>query len=201
MRSEIAFSLRPLFNTAKYMKLVLPSDWARVVYKFNFTVVETGKFFLFTNIVYQNCGFWWADENKDVFWERACRIVLGICTLSLETCFPISNKATVTRAFEISDCIWTDCFFVTIMIRGWTEQKMNLRFFTKFNQNTVRWFQENFRRVLGVLATWWCLVNFWKSRKPWKIIKKIVRPHQVTSTPETLRKLTWNLLTVFRLNF
>ena len=46
--------------------------------------------------------------------------------------------------------------------------KRNLRFLSKFNHNTVRWFQASFRRVLGVLVTWWRLVNFAKSKKKTK---------------------------------
>ena len=34
-----------------------------------------------------------------------------------------------------------------------------------------------------------------------KITKKLVRHHQVTSSPKTLQKLAWNHLTVFLLNF
>ena len=41
-------------------------------------------------------------------------------------------------------------------------------------------------------------LDFWKSKpKPLKSRKKIIKHHNVTSTPETLRKLAWNHLTVF----
>ena len=40
-----------------------------------------------------------------------------------------------------------------------------------------------------------------KSGKSEKSQKKIIKRHQVTSTPETNRKLAWNQLTVFSLNF
>ena len=38
--------------------------------------------------------------------------------------------------------------------------KRNLGFFSNFNQNTVRCFQAIYRRVLGVLVTWWCFMIF-----------------------------------------
>ena len=44
-------------------------------------------------------------------------------------------------------------------------------------------------------------MNFTKSEKLQKITKKIIKHHHVTSTPKTLRKLSWNHLTVFWLNF
>ena len=90
----------------------------------------------------------------------------------------------------------------TFIIKAWTVQKRNLWFFSKFNQNIVRWFQASFQRVLGVLVAWWCLVNFLKSQKKTrKIMKRFVKYHQVTSTPETLLKLAWNHLTTLWLNF
>ena len=64
-----------------------------------------------------------------------------------------------------------------------------------FSQNVIKIpsgdfkFTSSFRRVLGVVS--FCLVSFWK----------FVKHHQVTSTPKTLRKLAWNHLTVFWLNF
>ena len=50
--------------------------------------------------------------------------------------------------------------------RTCTVPKRSLRLSWKHNQNTVGWFQSSFRRVLGVLMAWWCLVNFWKAKKP-----------------------------------
>ena len=53
-----------------------------------------------------------------------------------------------------------------------------------------------------MLVTWRCLMNFLKSQKdPEKSQKKIVKHHQVTSTPKTHQKLAWNNLTLFWLNF
>ena len=46
---------------------------------------------------------------------------------------------------------------------GPCKTKRNLRFFSKFNHNTVRWFQASSQRVLGLLVTWRCLVSFGKS--------------------------------------
>ena len=40
------------------------------------------------------------------------------------------------------------------------ETRINLRFFSKVSQNTVRRFQASFQRVLGLLVTWWCFTNF-----------------------------------------
>ena len=48
----------------------------------------------------------------------------------------------------------------SIITRAWTVQNKNLRFLSKLNHNTVRWFQASFRRVLGVLVTWWCFMIF-----------------------------------------
>ena len=42
---------------------------------------------------------------------------------------------------------------------------------------------------------------FFKYERYPKHTKKIIKHHQVTSTPKALRKLTWNHLTVFWLNF
>ena len=84
---------------------------------------------------------------------------------------------------------------------AWTLEKRNLRFFSKFNHDTVSWFEASFRIVLGMLVTWWCLVNFGKLENPRKITKKIIKHLQVTSTPKTLRKLAWSHLTVLWLNF
>ena len=84
-----------------------------------------------------------------------------------------------------------------IMTRTWNVQKRNLRLFSKFNQNTVRWFQVSFRRFLGVLVTWWCFMIFLVIFRVFSALKN----HQVISTPKTLRKLAWNHLTVFWLNF
>ena len=78
---------------------------------------------------------------------------------------------------------------------------MNLRFFSKFNQNTVRWFQASFRRVLGVLVTWWCFVIFSDFSGVFSDFQKFTKHHQVTRTPKTLRKFVWNHLTVLWLNF
>ena len=46
----------------------------------------------------------------------------------------------------------------------------------------------NFRRVSGVLVTWRCFIIF-------LVIFWLSEIHQVTSTPQTLRKLAWNHLT------
>ena len=91
----------------------------------------------------------------------------------------------------------------SVISKGWTVEKRNLRFYSKINQNTVGWFQASFRRVIVMLVTRWCSVSFskWKKKIPRKITKKIVKHHQVTSTPKTLRKIAWNHLAVFRLNF
>ena len=62
-------------------------------------------------------------------------------------------------------------------------------------------FQASFRRVSGELVTCSCFMIFQKSVKTLKITKKFVKHHQVTSTPETLRKLAWNHLMVSWLNF
>ena len=44
--------------------------------------------------------------------------------------------------------------------KGFDRRKRDLRFLSKYNQNTVRWFQASFPRVLGVLMTWWCFTIF-----------------------------------------
>ena len=44
-----------------------------------------------------------------------------------------------------------------VVFRTWTVEKKEPSVLSKFNQNTVRWFQASFRRVLGVLGvTWRC---------------------------------------------
>ena len=78
---------------------------------------------------------------------------------------------------------------------------INLRFFSKFNQNTVGWFQAILQRVLGVLMTWWCFMNFLWFSGVFFDFQKFTKHHQVTSTSKTLRKLAWNHPTVFWLNF
>ena len=107
----------------------------------------------------------------------------------------IQRSSTVLHK-ESSLCLWLG------HNKGLDRTKKNLRFLSKFNQNTVRCFQASFQRVTGVLVTWWCLVNFWKSRKhPKQSQKKFVKHKQIRSTHETFWKFTWNHLTVFWLNF
>ena len=57
---------------------------------------------------------------------------------------------------EVSDNWIMAVFSLQLLIsRAWTVQnKKNFRFFSKFNQNTVRLFQVNFRRALGVVVAW-----------------------------------------------
>ena len=71
----------------------------------------------------------------------------------------------------------------------------------KNNQNTVRWFQASFRRVMGALVIWWCLMTFWVIFGVFFDFQKFTKHHRVTSTPKILRKLAWNLLAVFWLYF
>ena len=76
----------------------------------------------------------------------------------------ISSILTLIRPGK--DDIGTDRDVSTVQLGVGPYKKRNLGFFWKFNQNTVNWFQASFRGVLGVLVTWWCLVNFGKSGKP-----------------------------------
>ena len=74
--------------------------------------------------------------------------------------------------------IWTSLLGLTTiynLLYKTIFSKRNLRFLSKFNQNTVRWFWASFRRVLGVPVTWWCLMNFWRSKKPRKMTKKSLK--------------------------
>ena len=78
---------------------------------------------------------------------------------------------------------------------------MNLRIFSNFNQNTTRWFQASFQRVLGVLMTWWCLVIFESlKKKTLKNYKKLWNTPK-TQAPQNLRKPASNHSTVFWPNF
>ena len=70
--------------------------------------------------------------------------------------YPFFVDSVVFRAAK--NLYYVKWFLVSIMNRT-VEKKRTLDFSSKFNQNTVGWFQASFRRVLGVLVTWWCMVN------------------------------------------
>ena len=59
-------------------------------------------------------------------------------------------------------------FFIWLSLElGPGKTKRNLRGLSKFNHNTVRWFQAGFRRVLGVFVTWWCFMIFMVVLRVW----------------------------------
>ena len=82
------------------------------------------------------------------------------------------------------------------ILQNW---KFRLRAASKLKQNTARWFQVSFRRVLEVLVTWWCFIIFLWFFEGFLDYKN-KKHHQVTSTPKTLRKIAWNNLKKFWLN-
>ena len=85
-------------------------------------------------------GCWW--------WIRLKRVTV-ICqnkTLSERPILPPGEKFQHCVALKVG--------------LGLCKTKRNLRFFSKFNQNTVRCFQVSFRRVSGVPVTLWCFTNF-----------------------------------------
>ena len=74
------------------------------------------------------------------------------------------------------------------------------------NKKNVRWFQTSFRRVLGVLVTWWYFMNFVVFFREFFRLCKIHRAppsheHPWKFQAETLRKLAWNHLSVFWSHF
>ena len=78
----------------------------------------------------------------------------------------------------------------------------NLRFSSKFSQNTVWWFRLSFRRVLGMLVTWRCLMVFLWFFVPLFRLQNVTNHHQSTFfTFKTLKKPDWNNLTEYWLNF
>ena len=145
----------------------------------------------------------WSTGNQ---WRTRCsiRVVKAIQWFN-QTIFYSQTIAEEVISYATEKTYHTkfSLFLVYLSLISWALAvwKRNLRFFLNFNHNTSRRIQAGFWRVLGVLVTWWCLVSFWKSRKTQKITWIISKHQKVTRTPETLRKLTWNPLTVFWLNF
>ena len=97
----------------------------------------------------------------------------------LETCFlkkkddVIIRNKVIIRAWIVKMLERPSSISMKIITRAWTVQNKNEpSIFSSLNQNTIRWFQASFRRVLGVLVTWWCLVNFAKSEKHKKSLQK-----------------------------
>ena len=110
-----------------------------------------------------------------------------------------TDESTLTNSARVSSLFKAQSS--SIIARGWTVQRRNLRFLSKFNHNTVRWFQASFRRVLGVFVTWWCFMIFVVIFGFFSDFSKFTKHHQVTSTPKTLQNPAWNHLTVLWLNF
>ena len=75
--------------------------------------------------------------------------------------------------------------------------KKNLRFFSKSNRNTGRLFQVSCRRVLAVLVTWWCFVNFFFVIFHEFFSRTLQKSSRTTRSPAPV-KLFGNLLEITR---